>query len=223
MKLFFKNPLTIWLVLLYIKIYLEFKYRKHNLSIGYNCRIVDSKFGKYNTLYPDVVLDNVSLGDFTYIAESSQLKNTDIGKYCCIGPEVFSGLGKHPTRNFVSSHPIFFSNLKQSQISFVDQSCFEEFLPIKIGNDVWIGARAIILDGVTIGDGAIVAAGAVVSKDVPPYAIVGGVPAKVLRYRFEQGQIDFLNAFRWWDRDVEWLRQNASQFQNIQGFMDVFQ
>ena len=94
-------------------------------------------------------------------------------------------------------------------ITFSANSYFDEFAPIKIGNDVWVGARAIILDGVTIGDGAIVGAGAVVAKDVPAYAVVGGVPAKVLRYRFEQAEIDLLEQLKWWNKDIDWLRKNC--------------
>jgi acetyltransferase-like isoleucine patch superfamily enzyme len=218
-ELFYKNPLTLWATLQCKKIYLEYKYRNINLSIGYNARVISSKFGKNNTIYTNAVLNNVSLGDFTYIADSSRINNASIGKFCCIGPEILAGLGKHPTRSFVSSHPIFFSTLKQSQITFVKQSYFEEYSPIKIGNDVWIGARTIILDGVSIGDGAIVAAGSVVSRDVPPYSIVGGVPAKIIRYRFEPDQIEILLNSKWWDRDVDWLRENVSKFHNIDRFI----
>ena len=88
-----------------------------------------------------------------------------------------------------------------------------------IGNDVWIGLNATILDGVTIGDGAIVAAGAVVTKDVPPYAVVGGVPAKIIKYRFTESQIDFLLKFRWWEKDRKWIQQNYKRFQDIESFI----
>ena len=129
------------------------------------------------------------------------------------------GLGKHPTRNFVSTHPAFFSSLGQSQVTFSTESVFEEFAKINIGNDVWIGARAIILDCVNIGDGAIIAACAVVTKDVPDYAVVGGVPAKILRYRFEPNEIKFLKEFTWWDKDISWLRENYYQLHDIKNFI----
>jgi acetyltransferase-like isoleucine patch superfamily enzyme len=157
------------------------------------------------------------------VAEKSRLTNADIGKFCSIGSEVLCGLGKHPSHDFVSTHPIFFSMRKQAQISFVSDSCFEESAPIKIGNDVWIGTRAIIMDGITIADGAIVAAGAIVVNNVPAYAIVGGIPAKVLGYRLDEKNIEHLKAFKWWDKDVGWLRKNATKFQGIQELRTVDQ
>ena len=194
----FKNPFTLWIKWFLFKAYWERKYADKNLSIGYLASFTQCKFGNYNTLYPEVILYNVMLGDYTYIAEKSRLMNTNIGKYSSIGPEVLSGLGKHPSRDFISTHPIFFSTLKQAQISFVSDSYFDEYAPIKIGNDVWIGARAVIIDGVSIGDGAIVAAGSIVTKDVPAYSVVGGIPARVLRNRFNPDQIDFMKEFKWW-------------------------
>lgn len=84
---------------------------------------------------------------------------------------------------------------------------------VKIGNDVWIGYRAIIPVNVTVGDGAVIAAGAVVTKDVPPYAVVGGVPAKVIKYRFSQDVIEKLLDLRYWDRPDEEIKKNINLFQ----------
>ena len=211
-----RNPATIWIKWLVGKLYYEHKYAAKHLAIGYMARFSNCRFGSYNTLNDGVELVNVTLGKFSYVATNSKVANTEIGNFSCIGPEVIVGLGKHPSRDFASVHPIFYSPLRQVQITFASPPYYEEFGRIQIGNDVWIGARAIILDGVTIGDGAIVGAGAVVTRDVPAYAVVGGVPAKVLRYRFESTEIDFLKQFKWWDRDIDWLRENATKFHNIQ-------
>ena len=101
----------------------------------------------------------------------------------------------------------------------VEKNLFDEFPSTDIGNDVWIGNNVIIKYGVKIGDGAILGAGAVVTKDVEPYSIVGGVPAKVIKYRFSPDEIKFLLAFKWWDKDLNWLKENKHKFQNIGEFM----
>ena len=88
-----------------------------------------------------------------------------------------------------------------------------------IGNDVWIGDDVTILGGVTIGDGAVIALGAVVTQDVASYSIVGGVPAKLIRKRFDENSIEFLNSFKWWDKSDDWLRNNAKEMSNIHDFM----
>ena len=214
-----KNPISIWTWWAIRKMWYEVKFRQKRLRIHYMARFSNCVFGKYNVLYDEVVLSDVSIGDYSYIAHRSRLSRVTIGKFSCIGPEVFAGLGKHPSRDFVSIHPFFYSpnRFDSNEMDFGPD--FDEFEQINIGNDVWIGARAIILDGVSIGDGAIVAAGAVVVKNVPAYAVVGGVPAKLLRHRFSGEEIERLKLIRWWDKDAHWLSKNASKFRNIQAFL----
>lgn len=184
-------------------------------------RFAKCEFGKNNVLYDDVVLTDVMMSDFTYVSYRSRLNGVRIGKFSCVGPEVLAGLGMHPSRDFVAIHPFFYSPKYISGLDANGSSYFKESKQITIGNDVWIGARAVILDGVDIGNGAIVGAGAVVVKSVPAYAVVGGVPAKVLRYRFSAEQIKQLEQVKWWDKDIGWLRRNASEFRNIQSFLSV--
>jgi len=105
----------------------------------------------------------------------------------------------------------------------VSQSRFEEFPITKIGNDVWIGARAILKTGVTIGDGAVIAAGAVVTSDVPPYTIVGGVPAKTIRMRYSPEQQRVVEQVAWWNRDWAWVKSHADLFMDIEKFCAKFQ
>jgi acetyltransferase-like isoleucine patch superfamily enzyme len=210
-----KNPLTIWLNRLIKATILEHKYKKLHLKIGYMSRIVNCEFGLFNTIYDYVNLTQVTLKDFTYIMDNCSIAKTEIGKFCSIGPGCNIGLGKHPSDTFISTHPIFFSNQEQCQVSFADKSYFNEYGDIHINNDVWLGANVTVVDGITIGNGAIVATGSVVTKDIPPYAIVGGVPAKIIKYRFSQDEIYRLLDLKWWDFDIDYLQKNHLLFHNI--------
>ncbi|MGQ0587154.1 MAG: DapH/DapD/GlmU-related protein [Gammaproteobacteria bacterium] len=204
--------MTHWLVWLARTAALKGRHAGRHLRIGRLATARACSFGRYVTLYEGAVLDGVALGDMSYVSRGARLFNATVGRFCCIGPETLIGLGRHPTRQFVSSHPAFYSTLAQAQLTFVREQKFEEFRPVTIGHDVWIGARAIVLDGASIGDGAIVAAGAVVAGEVPPYAIVTGVPAGVERYRFDEATIEAIRRSRWWELDLEVLRANADAF-----------
>jgi acetyltransferase-like isoleucine patch superfamily enzyme len=217
-----KNPFTLWLYWLVQKTVLEIKYRGSNLQLGYLTNIKGSTFGEYNRLYDHVRLWHSTVGSYTYIAKNSQISRSHIGKFCAIGPNVQMGLGTHPTSTFVSIHPAFYSKAKQVAITFSGTDSFTEHMPVSIGNDVWIGANVIIADGVTIGDGAIIAAGAVVTKNVTPYEVVGGVPAKNIKYRFTDSQIAFLLAFKWWEKDKEWFARNAEHMLDIEKLQQTF-
>ena len=124
--------------------------------------------------------------------------NAEIGNYSVIAKDCAIGLGVHPTC-FLTCHSIFYKNTPWGFHPEWVKPIKEVARITHIGNDVWVGARSIIMDGVTIGDGAIVAAGSVVAKDVPPYAIVGGAPAEIIKYRFPQEIIDRLLEIKWWD------------------------
>lgn len=140
----------------------------------------------------------VEMGSHSYCAHNVILAHTKVGRFCSIGPDCIAGYGNHPT-NLISTSPFFYSTKNNCGGSFAETDCFQEEQQINIGHDVWIGARVFIKDGIRIGDGAVIGAGAVVVKDVPDYAIVGGVPAKVLRYRFENHDIKMLKAMAWWN------------------------
>jgi hypothetical protein len=117
---------------------------------------------------------------------------------------------------------VFFSTARQCGSSFVSQNYFEESSRVTVGNDVWIGANVTVIDGIRIGHGAIVGAGAVVVAEVPDYAIVGGVPARLIRFRFSPSEIAWLLEFRWWNRDEAWLRQNHHLFHDIKRMLGRF-
>lgn len=219
MRFIIRNPFTLFIKLTFNNYRLLRRYKKNKLNIGYMCNIINCKFGFTNTIYDCATLINSCFGDYTYIGLNTRILNTTIGKFCSIGPDVIISPGKHPSHTFVSTHPSFYSVNRQGQDIFCDKNYFDESAPVRIGNDVWIGARVIIVDGVNIGDGAIIASGAIVTKDVPPYAIVAGIPAKVLKYRFEDSEIQFLTAAKWWDRDRKWLKDNFNLFLNIKNFV----
>lgn len=214
-----KNALTIYLRCTFKTLFLEFLHRRKNLKLGFMTNITNCNFGKHNTVYDHVVMKNVSLGDFSYVAYGSNIWNTKIGKFCSIGSNVKCGLGSHPSSTYVSTHPIFYSIDKQVQITFADKEYFEEENSIEIGNDVWIGANVILVGEIKIGNGCIIASGAVITKDVPPYAIVGGVPGKIIRYRFDEKEIKYLLKLKWWDSDIKWLKDNFLLFHDIKTLM----
>lgn len=171
-------------------------YKKISLLAYWDQR---STFTPWTTLSKWSKLDNSHVGKYSRIRTGTQLANTTVGNYTSIARGTVTGPGAHPM-NYLTPNAIFY---KKGFVGWHDDWCepidFDEAKPITIGNDVWIGMHCIIMDGVAIGDGAVVAAGAVVTKDVPPFAVVGGVPAKVLKYRFTDDVIERLQEIQWWN------------------------
>lgn len=210
------------LILRIYSFYLSFK---KDLTLGKNVKIGLSALLEGSNYFGDyATFTSSQIGFASYISENSFFQKTKIGRYTSIGPNVRCVFGKHPSNTFVSTHPSFFSTRKQVGFSFTDKQLFKEFAEpavpdteytIAIGNDVWIGANVAILDGVTIGDGAIVAANALVNKDIEPYTIYGGVPAKAIKKRFDQTEIDFLMKLEWWNKPIGWIKKSSTYFCDI--------
>lgn len=174
-----------------------------------------------NRVWHGSSLSHVRMGRHSYCGVDCRISHCNIARFCSIGPEVVIGLGTHPT-NHVSTFPGFYSTIKHTANFHVCPGLIEH-RPITIGNDVWIGQRAMILDGITLGDGAIVGAGAVVSKDVAPYAIVGGVPARVIRSRFDDDIVRQLCDLKWWNWDDDLLQEMSHCFDNPRLLLRTFQ
>jgi acetyltransferase-like isoleucine patch superfamily enzyme len=196
-----------------------YKYRKNNLILSLNCIITDSKFGQNNFLGENVSLINSSIGDYSYVNRNSKLRNTKMGKFCSIGPNVQIILGKHPF-DYVSSHPVFYSNNKPFP-TFAELNYIKEYGNVTIGNDVWIGEGVLIPSGVKIGNGAVVTARAVVTKDVEPYTVVGGVPAKLIKSRFDYDTVQQIEQSEWWNWDDDRLRASHIMFHKPKDFITM--
>jgi virginiamycin A acetyltransferase len=159
-----------------------------DVYIGPNSSVTDSKIGLYS-----------------YIGQRTIIQNASIGNFCSISWNVTIGPDMHPI-NYLSTHLMI--------NKFSDELVFDtQVKKVEIGNDVWIGCNVVVMPGVKIGDGAIVGSSAVVTKDIPPFAIAVGVPAHVIRYRFEEDMIERLLSIKWWELPEKFIEENISLFQ----------
>lgn len=187
-----------------------------NSNIGEYCiigdmgHVEDSSLGYHTQIYPFGTMYSSSLGDYSYIQKNSSIWHASVGKYCSLSWNVSVGGGEHDFHK-VTAHSILYS----TPLGFVDQPLYERFADkCEIGNDVWIASGVSVFRGVTIGDGAVIGAGAVVTKDVEPYSIMVGVPAKKIGQRCSDELIADLLEIKWWDWPVEVIKENISLFNN---------
>ncbi len=167
------------------------------------------------------ISENCTIGRMSYLSEYAQLcRGSSLGKFCSVARFVEIGPIEHPT-DYLSTHPFQYSTHHfsgQPDWDNMERCTFAEAPGAMVGHDVWVGRHAIIKRGVTVGHGAIIAAGAVVTKDVPPYAVVGGVPAQIIRYRFAADIVDRLLVVKWWDRPLDAL--SGLPFADIQATLE---
>jgi acetyltransferase-like isoleucine patch superfamily enzyme len=188
-------------------------------NIHYTSSITATKLGKYNVVFANVILNNATIDSHTYIQKRTTIFNARIGKFCSIASDVTIAPGIHYL-NGVSTHPAFYLKNTPLAVTFSPEDKFRQGEQVNIGHDVWIGQHAVILDGIEIGTGAIVAAGAVVTKNVAAYSIVGGIPAKEIRKRFNEETCQRLLASAWWERPDEYFKAHYSDFSDPAIFLE---
>ena len=201
-------------------LYKKFKYP--TCTIKSNQIHPKAKVGKYVEIEKYCKIDkDVEIGDYTYINEYTRIDaNTkSIGKYCSISHNVKIGMGPHPL-DYVSTSPVFYSKHR----GYVKTNTYNEYKDkgyTKIGHDVFIAANSIIFAGVKIGTGAVIGAGSIVTKDIPPYALVAGSPARIIRYRFASEQIKSLLDIKWWEKDNTVLLNHYNQMSDVENFIKI--
>jgi phosphonate metabolism protein (transferase hexapeptide repeat family) len=183
----------------------------------------DATIGLHCEILQRTNVENASLGDFSYLGPDCMVSDATIGRFCAIASRVRIGAPNHPIDR-PSLHrftycPEYYSETGSRDIAFFAARHADR---VTIGNDVWIGHAVTVLPGVTVGDGAVLAAGAVVTKDVAPYTIVGGVPARKLRDRFPPGIAARFARIAWWNWPFETILQRLADFQSsdVEAFCD---
>jgi phosphonate metabolism protein (transferase hexapeptide repeat family) len=186
----------------------------------------DCRLGRYTEVGARTTMVEATLDDYSYIVHDGEVAYTSIGKFCSIASHVRINPGNHPMWRASQAH--FTYRSRQYWPEEADDEAFfvwRRSHPVVIGHDVWIGHGVVILPGRTIGTGAIVGAGAVVTRDVAPYTIVAGNPARVIRRRFDERTSDRLQALAWWDWDHERLRRALPDFRSltVETFLDLYE
>lgn len=177
------------------------------------------EFEGNNTVCRGAYLRDVFLGYASSIGSESYFTKSKIGRYTSIGDNVKCISATHPLEPYASTHPFFYRKSKTNkQVTnniFDEYITLDEGLSVCIGNDVWVGSNVLIKGGVRIGDGAIIGMGSVVTKNVEPYSIVGGVPAQLIRFRFSNDQRTKLIELQWWNKSKKWISEHSEYFSNI--------
>ena len=176
----------------------------------------DVTCGPFSEIGQRVVLRDVTIGDFTYLERHSEAIYADIGKFCSIAANVRINALEHPMER-LTTHKLTYRPNEYFFFHGIDHDfrARRQSKRVTIGNDVWIGQGAVIMPGITIGDGAVIGANAVVTKNVAPYAVFAGVPAKLLKWRFPEAIRARLQALRWWDWPHERLAQSIPDMQAL--------
>ena len=185
-------------------------------TVDPTAKLQETRLGAYCEVGARTMLLDVEMGDYSYVVNDAQITYTTIGKFCSIAAMTRINPGNHPMHRATQAHFTY-----RSSAYFPGESDDAEFFAwrksyrIHIGHDVWIGHGAIVLPGRNIGTGAVIAAGAIVTKDVPAYTIVGGNPARPIKRRFPEDIADRLARLAWWDWDHDALRSALPDFRKL--------
>jgi len=185
--------------------------------------VVDSRLGAYTAVGPGCSVRESSMDDYSYLAGDVSCVWSDIGKFCSIAAQTRINPGNHPTWRVTTSHCTY----RRVQYGFGESDDEEIFAwrrahRCRIGHDVWIGHGATILAGKSVGIGACIGAGAVVSRDIPPYAIAAGVPARVIKSRFEPAVVERLLRVAYWDWDHQTLKDRFEDLLDVERFLEKY-
>jgi phosphonate metabolism protein (transferase hexapeptide repeat family) len=201
----------------------DLRFQNSEPRIHSTAQLKASKLGRYADIGERVILREVTVGDFTYFERNGEGIYADIGKFCSIAANVRINALEHPMER-LTTHKVSYRPNEYFRYLGVDADfrARRQAKRVTIGNDVWIGHGAVITPGVTIGHGAVIGANAVVTKDVAPYHVVGGVPARVIRKRFDEKIIEKLLELCWWDWPVEKLYGAVPDIQalEIEAFLE---
>lgn len=180
----------------------------------------DVKYHKTSSIRSLVKMERASIGKCSSIGTLSAAYDCEIGKFCSIARECYIGGASHPI-DWVSTSGCFYLPSNFTGVCYHEQD-YEWHTHTKIGNDVWLGIRTIVIGGVTIGDGAVIGGGSVVTKDVGPYEIWAGNPARFIRKRFDDDTIEKLLKIKWWDWSDEQLKKAGKYFSDVKDFANRF-
>lgn len=197
---------------------LSYLYAKFFKKIVRGKCVINSVIDKTAKINSGATIVDSTIGRYTYSCYDDEIVNCEIGSFCSISDDVIIGGAEHPLF-WVSTSPVFQDVKHSGPRKRFSRHHFEGIAKTIIGNDVWIGKRVIVKAGVRICDGAVVGAGAVVTKDIPPYAIVAGIPAKVIKYRFDEQTIQGLLNSKWWELPEDELSYYAENIPDVNRFL----